>query len=63
MFEKYAGKRNVTMKLEVIQKAALSKTAGLLRKVFAFYGLNNNNNNTKSFICMTIKELQYCKSY
>ena len=35
MFEKYAGKRNVTMKLEVIQKAALSKTAGLLRKVFA----------------------------
>ena len=22
-----------------------------------------NNNNTKSFICMTIKELQYCKSY
>ena len=23
----------------------------------------NNNNNTKSFICMTIKELQYCKSY
>ena len=24
---------------------------------------NNNNDNTKSFICMTIKELQYCKSY
>ena len=29
MFEKYAGKLNVTIKLEVIQKAALSKTAGL----------------------------------
>ena len=24
---------------------------------------NNNNNNTKCFNCMTIKELQYCKSY
>ena len=28
------------------------------------YGNNSNSNsNTKSFICMTIKELQYCKSY
>ena len=24
---------------------------------------SNSNSNTKSFICMTIKELQYCKSY
>ena len=32
MFEKYVGKLNVTVKLEVIQKAALLKTAGLLRK-------------------------------
>ena len=24
---------------------------------------NNNNNNNKCFVCMTINELQYCKSY
>jgi len=36
MFEKYAKTLNVTfIKLEVIQKAALLKTAGLLQNVFA----------------------------
>ena len=35
MFENYAGKLNVTIRLEVIQKAALLGTAGLLRKVLA----------------------------
>ena len=35
MFEKYAGKLNVTIRLEVIKKAALLGTAGLLRKVLA----------------------------
>ena len=34
MFEKYRGKLNVTITLEVIQKTALLATAGLLRKVF-----------------------------
>ena len=32
MFEKYVGKLNVTVKLEVIQKAALLKTAGLTER-------------------------------
>ena len=35
MFEKYAAKLNVTIRLEVIRKAALLRTGGLLRKVFA----------------------------
>ena len=39
LFEKYAGKLNVTIRLEMIQKAALLGTAGLLRKVLAVYGL------------------------
>ena len=34
-FEKDAGTLNVTMRLEVIQKAALLVTAGLLRNVLA----------------------------
>ena len=33
MLEKYLGKLNVTIRLAVIQKAALLGTAGLLRKV------------------------------
>ena len=36
MFEKNAGKLNVTIRLEVIQKVALLGTVGLLRKVLAF---------------------------
>ena len=36
-FEKDAGTLNVTMRLEVIQKAALLVTAGLLRNVLAIY--------------------------
>jgi len=35
LFDKYAGKLNVTIRLGVIQKAALLGTAGLLRKVLA----------------------------
>ena len=35
LFEKYAGKLNVTIRFEVIQKVALLETAGLLRKVLA----------------------------
>ena len=33
LFDKYAGKLNVTIRLAVIQKAALLRTAGLLRNV------------------------------
>ena len=39
LFEKYTGKLNVTIRLEMIQKAALLGTAALLRKVLAVYGL------------------------
>ena len=35
LFEKYAGKLNVTIRLAVIQKVALLETAGLLRNVLA----------------------------
>ena len=35
MFEKYAGKLKVTIRHDVIQKAPLLGTAGLLRKVLA----------------------------
>ena len=35
MLEKYLGKLNVTIRLEVIKKAALLGTVGLLRKVLA----------------------------
>ena len=35
MFEKYMGKLNVTIRLEVIQKAALLGTAEPLRKVLS----------------------------
>ena len=35
MFKKYAGKLNVTIRHDVIQKALLLGTAGLLRKVLA----------------------------
>ena len=35
LFDKYAEKLNVTIRLAVIQKAALLGTAGLLRKVLA----------------------------
>ena len=38
MFQKYAGKLNVTIILEVIQKATLLGTAGLLRKGFGSLG-------------------------
>ena len=39
LFEKYTGKLNVTIRLEMILKAVLFRTAGLLRKVLAIYGL------------------------
>ena len=39
MCEKYAGKLNVTIRLKVIQKAALLGTAGLFQKVLAIQGL------------------------
>ena len=35
MFEKYAGKLNITIRLEVIQKAVLLGKAGILRKFLA----------------------------
>ena len=35
MFEKYVGRLNVTIRLEVIQKAVMLGTDGLLRKVLA----------------------------
>ena len=35
MFEKYMGKLDVTIRLEVIQKMALLGTAGLLRRVLS----------------------------
>ena len=35
MFEKYMGKLDVTIRLEVIQKTALLGTAGLLRRVLS----------------------------
>ena len=40
LFEKYTGKLNVTIRLEMIQKAALLGTAGLLRKFWLFMGSN-----------------------
>ena len=36
MFEKYFGKLNVTIRLAVLQRAALLGTAALLRKVLSF---------------------------
>ena len=36
MFQKYAGKLNVTIILKVIQKATLLGTAGLFRKSFGY---------------------------
>ena len=39
LFEKYTGKLNVTIRLEMILKAVLFRTDGLLRKVLAIYGL------------------------
>ena len=38
MFQKYAGKLNVTIILEVNQKVNLLRTAGLLRKGFDYLG-------------------------
>ena len=38
MLEKYLGKLNVTIRLSVIQKAALLGSAGLLRKVLGPLG-------------------------
>ena len=35
MFEKYAGKLNITIRLQVIQKAVLLGKAGILRKFLA----------------------------
>ena len=35
MFEKYIGKLDVTIRLEVIQKTAMLGTAGLLRRVLS----------------------------
>ena len=35
MFEKYAGKLKITIRLEVIQKAVLLGKAGILRKFLA----------------------------
>ena len=49
-----------------VAKYAISKQGiKQLENYFSFYFLfvSYDNNNTKSFICMTIKELQYCKSY
>ena len=40
LFEKYTGKLNVTIRLEMIQKAALLGTAGLLRKFWLCMGSN-----------------------
>ena len=50
----------------VLRKNSQQSHRRLLSKNLSKYlrrNNNNNNNNTKSFICMTIKELQYCKSY
>ena len=35
LFKKHAGKLNVTIRFEVIQKVALLETAGVLRNVLA----------------------------
>ena len=37
--------------------------AVLIIVIANFMACQSINNNTKCFICMTIKELQYCKSY
>ena len=47
----------------VSQNIACESFFANLLENFASACNNNNNNNNKCFICVTIKELQYCKGY
>ena len=45
------------------ETVAMATTTWLALKGVLCSRLGSNNNNNKCFICMTINELQYCKSY
>ena len=47
-----------------VQTKILSSAATTIAQVKKIEIINTaNNNNNKCFICMTVNELQYCKSY